>query len=54
MSYHYYPYHLSTEKHKLVYDVSHIKIIVAFTCTKTFKIMYHQFVESISDMILGN
>ena len=34
MSYHYYPYHHSAEKHKLVYDVSHIKIIAAFTCIK--------------------
>ena len=42
------------KKHKLVYDVSHIKIIAAFTCTKTFKIKYHQFVEPISDIILGN
>ena len=54
MSYHYYPYHHSAEKHKLVYDVSHIKIIAAFNSIKAFKIKYHQFVEPISDIVPSN
>ena len=40
------------KKHKLVYDLFHIKMIRSFTCTKTFKINYRQFVELINDTIL--
>ena len=43
------------KKHKLVYDLFHIKMIRSFTFkdTKTFKINYRQFVELINDTILS-